>query len=76
MPALMLSGFVFDLRNMPVVVQVVSQVLPATHYMGMIKTLFLAGDNAAMALKNSAILLGYAVVLIYGCARSLRKRLE
>ena len=76
MPALMLSGFVFDLRNMPVVVQVVSQVLPATHYMGMIKTLFLAGDNAAMVLKNSAILLGYAVVLIYGCARSLRKRLE
>lgn len=76
MPAMMLSGFVFDLRNMPLAVQAVSQLLPATHYMGMIKTLFLAGDNAAMVLKNSAILLGYAAVLIYGCSRTLRKRLE
>ena len=31
MPAMMLSGFVFDLRNVPVAIQVVSQVLPATH---------------------------------------------
>jgi ABC-2 type transport system permease protein len=31
---MMLSGFIFDLRNVPVVVQVVSQLLPATHFMG------------------------------------------
>ena len=48
MPALMLSGFIFDLRNMPVAIRVVSQVLPATHFMGLIKTLFLAGDNWPM----------------------------
>ncbi len=31
MPALMLSGFVFDTRNLPLVVQIISQLLPATH---------------------------------------------
>lgn len=76
MPAMMLSGFVFDLRNMPMLVQWVSQLLPATHYMEVIKTLFLAGDNAPMVLRDGGILLGYAVVLIYACSRTLRKELR
>jgi ABC-2 type transport system permease protein len=75
MPALMLSGFIFDMRNMPVAVQVVSQALPATHFMPLIKTLFLAGDNWAMVTREGAILGLYAVVLIAASRRSLRKRL-
>ena len=61
MPALMLSGFIFDVRNMPAAVQVVSQVLPATHYMGLIKTLFLAGDNWSMVAREGSILALYSV---------------
>lgn len=76
MPAMMLSGFVFDLRNVPVVIQVISQLLPATHFMSLIKTLFLAGDNWHMILRDCAILAGYAAVLIYACSRKLRKTLE
>ena len=75
MPALMLSGFIFDVRNMPAAVQVVSQVLPATHYMGLIKTLFLAGDNWSMVAREGSILALYSVALIAGSSRSLRKRL-
>jgi ABC-2 type transport system permease protein len=75
MPALMLSGFIFDVRNMPVGVQIVSQVLPATHFMGLIKTLFLAGDNWALVAREGSILGLYAVVLITAARGSLRKRL-
>jgi ABC-2 type transport system permease protein len=75
MPALMLSGFIFDLRNMPVAIQVISQVLPATHFMGVLKTLFLAGDNWPMVVRNCSILAFYAVVLIAASRRNLRKRL-
>ncbi len=75
MPAMMLSGFVFDLRNMPVVVQVISHVLPATHFMGLIKTLFLAGDNWPLFFEKSAILLLYALLLFLATRRTLRKRL-
>ena len=60
MPAMMLSGFVFDLRNVPAVVRAVSYVLPATHFMGLIKTLFLAGNDWPTILRSSAILCGYA----------------
>ena len=76
MPALMLSGFIFDLRNVPVVVQVVSQLLPATHFVGLIKTLFLAGDNWPMILRDCAILSLYALVLTGAVRRTLRKTLD
>lgn len=76
MPAMMLSGFVFDLRNMPVVVQAVSQLLPATHFMTVIKTLFLAGNDWGLVLRRGGILVLYVVVLTAATWRTLRKRLD
>ena len=40
----MLSGFLFDLRNVPAADPDRRLALPATHYMELIKTLFLAGN--------------------------------
>lgn len=76
MPALMLSGFVFDLRNVPVVVQVIGNLLPATHFMGLLKTLFMAGDYWPQVLRANAILTGYAVLLIWLARRMLAKSLD
>ncbi|WP_341677502.1 ABC transporter permease [Niveibacterium sp. SC-1] len=76
LPAMMLSGFVFDLRNVPVVIQLVSKILPATHFMSLIKTLFLAGDNWPQILSNCGVLLLYAVVLTFATRRTLRKTLD
>ncbi|MBP7000196.1 MAG: ABC transporter permease [Amaricoccus sp.] len=76
MPAMMLSGFVFDLRNVPVAVQVVSHVLPATYFMGLIKTLFMAGDYWPQILRANAALAAYAIALILVARRTLAKRLD
>lgn len=76
MPAMMLSGFVFDLRNVPVVIQVVSNVLPATHFMGLIKTLFMAGDYWPQILRANLTLAAYAAVLILMATRTLTKKLD
>ncbi|WP_114238263.1 ABC transporter permease [Dyella sp. C9] len=76
MPAMMLSGFVFDLRNVPVVIRYIGEVLPATHFMNLIKTLFLAGNNAAQVLQECGILLVYGVVLVFAAKRTLRKTLD
>jgi ABC-2 type transport system permease protein len=76
MPALMLSGFMFDLRNVPTAIRVVGQILPATYFMELIKTLFLAGNIWPLIVKNCAILAGYAALLL-GLARFVtRKRLD
>lgn len=76
MPALMLSGFVFDLRNVPTVIRAISQLLPATHFMGLIKTLFMAGDYWPDILRSSLILSLYAAVLITFTCRALRKTMD
>jgi ABC-2 type transport system permease protein len=73
MPALMLSGFMFDLRNAPTVIRTIGQVLPATHFMELIKTLFLAGNVWPLIIKNSTILAGYAVLFL-GLARFVTKK--
>lgn len=76
MPALMLSGFVFDTRNLPLVVQIISQLLPATHFMILIKTLFMGGDDWKLWFKECGFLLGYIVILICAVNFSLKKRLR
>lgn len=76
MPAMMLSGFVFDLRNVPAIVQAISRLLPATHFMGLVKTLFLAGNNWPMIWRDGGILALYALVLIFATRAKLRKTLE
>jgi ABC-2 type transport system permease protein len=76
LPASMLSGFVFDLRNVPLAVQVISQLLPATHFMAVIKTLFLAGTVWSAVIQACAILSLYILGFGFLTWRSLRKRLD
>lgn len=45
LPALMLSGFVFDIDSMSAPMQALTKILPATYFNTCIRTLFLAGDN-------------------------------
>ena len=76
LPAMMLSGFIFDLRNVPTAIRVIGNLLPATYFMELVKSLFLAGDFWPMILKNCAILAAYAIALL-GLARLVtRKRLD
>ncbi len=76
LPAVMLSGFVFDLRNVPAPVRLIGHLLPATYFMELVKTLFLAGAYAPLVLRNGAILAGYAVGLIALARVVTRKRLD
>lgn len=76
MPSLMLSGFLFDLRDVPAVIRMVGHALPATYFMELIRTLFLAGNVWPLIFKNCAILTAYAVLLL-GLARFVtRKKLD
>ena len=76
LPAMMLSGFMFDLRNVPAVVRYVGYLLPATYFMELVKTLFLAGNHWPLIMKNSAILAAYAIGLLALAVRVTRKRLD
>ena len=68
MPALMLSGFLFDLRSMPAVVRLISYVLPARYYVALLQTVFLAGDVWGVILPNAPVLAAMAVALASAAA--------
>ncbi len=76
LPVLMLSGFLFDLRNVPTAVSIIGHLFPATHYMVLIKTLMLAGNVWPQIILECSILAAYCVLFI-GLARIVtQKRLD
>lgn len=44
LPALILSGFVFDINSMPLILQILSNLIPASHYNTCLQTIFLTGN--------------------------------
>lgn len=76
LPAMMLSGFVFDLRNVPAAVRIIGHMLPATYFMELAKSLFLAGNQWGLIVRNCAILAAYAVCLLGAARLVTRKKLD
>jgi ABC-2 type transport system permease protein len=64
LPALMLSGFLFDIRSMPAPVRLITYILPARYYVALLQTVFLAGDVWSVILPNAAVLAGMAIALL------------
>jgi ABC-2 type transport system permease protein len=76
MPAFMLSGFLFDLRSTPAVVQLISYALPARYYVALLQTVFLAGDVWSVIVPNTLALAAMAAALALGSRAAMRKSLE
>ena len=76
LPAFILSGFIFDINSMPVVVQWLTHVLPARYFVSSLQTLFLAGDVWPIVLTDGAVLTLMATILLGLTMRRMRKSLE
>ncbi len=75
LPAMMLSGFLFDLRNVPAVVRSIAELLPATHFLRLLKTLFLAGNVWQIVVPQMLYLVAYAAFFLLAARLATRKRL-
>jgi ABC-2 type transport system permease protein len=76
LPALFLSGLIFDLESTPQFIQIISYVVPARYFVAISHTLFMAGDVWSVLLPNSLALAGMAVLFISLAFRKITKRLE
>ena len=76
LPALILSGFIFDIYSMPQWVQYLTFIVAARYLMPSIQSVFLTGDIWPMFLQNIAIMLliGFLFFVIAAC--STRKTLS
>jgi ABC-2 type transport system permease protein len=75
LPALMLSGFLFDLQSMPALVRIITYALPARYFVTLLQTIFLAGDIWTVIFPNAAVLAAMTVVLLFFTRRAIQKTL-
>ncbi len=76
LPAFILSGFLFDIRSMPSIIQVLTHIVAARYFVAILQSSFLAGDIWPVILPN---VLGLTVLCIFFLSIALlrfRKRLD
>jgi ABC-2 type transport system permease protein len=76
MPAVMLSGFVYEIASMPEVVQWVANLLPARYFVSAVQTLFQAGVVWRALLPDIAFLAVTAALFLGITYKKTRETLE
>src|ERR1035437_1531019 len=76
LPAFILSGFIFDIRSMPQIIQLLTHIVAARYFVTMLQSIFLAGDVWPVLLR-SALGMGILCAVFLGIALlRFRKRLD
>ncbi|HXA02253.1 MAG TPA: ABC transporter permease [Cytophagaceae bacterium] len=76
LPTLLLSGYMFPIENMPIILQVISYIVPSKWYYIIIKDIMLKGLGFSVVWKETLILAVMAVVLLGISLKSFKIRLE
>jgi ABC-2 type transport system permease protein len=73
LPTMLLSGFAFPVRNMPRPLQWVAQIMPATHYIPVVRAIVLKGSGWDVVQWRVGILSAITVLLAILALRGFRK---
>lgn len=76
MPTMILSGMIFPIESMPLVLQIISDILPARWYIQAVRKLMIEGVDITLVLKEVGILALMAAVLITISFKKFKNRLE
>ncbi|MBC8594172.1 ABC transporter permease [Oscillospiraceae bacterium N12] len=76
MPTMILSGMIFPIESMPLVLQGISAILPARWYIQAVRKLMIEGVDVTLVMQEIGILALMAVVLITISFKKFKNRLE
>jgi ABC-2 type transport system permease protein len=76
LPTLMLSGFMFPIENMPLPLQVISNIVPAKWYYTIVKAVMIKGASFGAVWKETLILLGITLVFFGVSIKKFKIRLQ
>lgn len=76
LPALLLSGFLFQIESMPWWLQYITHIIPARYFVAILQTLFLSGDIYKVVLPNLVNILIIGTILFSIVLKITRKRLD
>ena len=75
LPTFLLSGFIFAIGNMPIVLRAISYVIPARYFVNITRGIFLKGVGFAVLWPEALGLALYALVAITLAIRAFRKEI-
>ncbi len=75
LPAFLLSGFIFEVGNMPKPLQIMTNLIAARHFVSILQTVFLAGDLWVIILPKCLILIVMATFFLMRTKQLTKKRL-
>ena len=75
LPTLLFSGFLFPVENMPIPLQVISNIVPAKWYYIIVKSIMIKGLGFSSIWKETLILIGMTVVLLGISIKNFKIRL-
>lgn len=76
LPTMMLSGYVYPIENMPWVLRMISNIVPAKWFYIIIKDVMLKGLGFSYIWKETIILFGMTVFFLVLSLRNFKSRLE
>ena len=76
LPTILLSGFIFPIENMPVVLQWVCQIMPPKYFIIIIKNIMLKGTGFMYVWKETLILFAMMLFFIGLSVRKFKIRLD
>ncbi len=76
LPSILLSGFIFPYEGMPVIAQWIAEVLPATHFMRLIRGIVLRGANLDDLWKDTVWLAAFTFLGLIVASQRFKKSLD
>lgn len=76
LPTFLLSGFVFPIRSMPLVLQILSNATPAKYFLILVRSVVLKGAGLSAFWEQFVFLLLFALVMLGISSLRLRKRVS
>jgi len=76
LPALLLSGFLFEIDSMPLVIRALTHIVAARYFVASLQSVFLSGDTWPLFLPNMAAMLAIGAVFFTITALKTRKSLD
>lgn len=76
MPVMLLSGIIFPVESMPVVLRYLSHIIPAKWYILAVKKIMLQGADLSLVWQEVAVLSSMAVLLMSVSLKLFKQRLE
>jgi len=76
MPCIMLSGMIYPIESMPRILQLISDIVPASWFISACRKLMIMGVSITMVWREIAVMLLMAILLITISLIKFKKRLE